>query len=76
MKVTELKLTYGETIKPRDYESRKCEMEVHVQLEETDDVKKVTESILTRLKERVRKQLEVVDRKSVAGTGGEDYDAD
>ena len=75
MKITELKLTYGETIRPKDYESRKCEMEVHVQIEETDDVRHVTEAMLARLKARVRAQLSE-PQNGPAATRGEDYDAD
>jgi hypothetical protein len=74
MKITEIKLCYGETIKPRDYESRKCEMEVHVQLEEGDDSRKITESILAKLKTRVRLQLlEDQEKKTYDSAGLKNY---
>jgi len=57
MKVTELKIEYGRTIRPADFESKSCKMEVHVVLDDGEDAKKVADQMLKKIKDRVEATL-------------------
>ena len=58
MKVTELVLTYGELVKTGDFQNRNCKLEVRVTLEEGDDAKKVTDTMMAKIKSRVKASLQ------------------
>ena len=57
MKVTELVLTYGEMVRTGDFANRNCKLEVRVTLEVGDDAKRVADTMMSKIKEKVRASL-------------------
>jgi len=57
MKVSELVLTYGEMVRTGDFANRSCKLEVRVTLEPGDDAKKLADTMLAKIKEKVRASL-------------------
>lgn len=57
MKVTEFKISYSRTVRPADFESKSCSMEVHVVLDDGEDVRKVSDAVVNRLKQKVEGAL-------------------
>jgi hypothetical protein len=57
MKVTNIVVEWAETIRPADFESKKCGLIVSVQLEDGDDAKAVTNQVLEKVKARVKAAL-------------------
>jgi hypothetical protein len=57
MKVTELVLQYGEMVRTGDFANRNCKLEVRVTLEAGDDAKRVADTMMSKIKEKVRASL-------------------
>ena len=57
MKISEFKVEYGRTIRPADFESKTCRLEVHVVLDDGEDAKKLVDAILVKIKEKVEATL-------------------
>lgn len=58
MKITNITVEWAETIRPADFESKKCGLTVSVQLEEGDDAKVIADQMLSKVKAKVRGALQ------------------
>jgi len=84
MKIQSITVEWSQTVKPADYESKKCGLIVQAQIEESDDVRLVTDRLMVRVRERVQVELGLIAKpatpppaegiKSVPLTSTTDWD--
>jgi len=62
MKIQSVTVEWTQTVKPADYESKKCGLVVQAQIEDGDDVRVVTDRLMVRVRERVQVELGLISR--------------